>query len=1587
MTVTFANSCQAEKTIEIVDRIDDLYFTSSNNCSDNESLGVILFFPATGYSFQWNNSDIPTENSYSHFFYSVQNLSNGDYCVTITDENNCIKEECFTIETEQNSLQFTNIEIVDACPKGVLGSISFDIVDGTGHSNLPDDADVGYPSVAWADSPEDKDKEFRVDLSPNTYRATITNTCASENYDFEVNWDCSCAKFTEVEAHIGYDCPGSSGDGVIAIISHNEVIESGPFNFQRYEFEWAGDHLVNTISNGATAVDLNVGNYQVTITDRISQCQVTETFEVLVEEQIRITSSTISTSCPNQATGAIEFEFSGGSKAGSGINLVFWSDLPVNRTKRTGLAPGEYCASINTKCYGQPTFCFEVPSHTIDVVADKSVSSIECDNNSVQLSASGSNPPFNFEWSTGDIGPIVDGLKYDTYSVTITDNEGCSIEEEIDLQPIEIIELIEPCPGFQDGKITFSIPNPLNRPMDVYTELESQVADGSSRWLLASGVVDDPVVVVHDFLQGNTSYTLEVIQWDPFCKFFFDYHIGEQDVEREFSSFRPLLINGVEQEHVFECHYDYICNGARVEEGLFASSSKVVNEECEQDINGWETLGASFGFNTLDCGSIDIMCDDHLIETIQEPSIKGRGGEHEAFINRRYNGANYASFGWPQNTCGNVHYCPQDPLCFVNGWSGNVFQGTFSGYEHENGCIKVKCKLALLFDRDYEICGSDFLPTHWQIDDDSSVSININFNSDDIIDDEDIDSPCVPKDVSLHFLLRQGNSLQSLDNFSGSELDIYLNSPEVLSLNDEVPRCARVRFCLPLFDVVSKPDLDNIDCEELDAPIPIHANNQSNLLVYNCEYFEGVYEGQQGIWVACNGSPVFVPDEYDLGGFKDCEVPNESQLLTTKGESTEFVSFAPTKDRFQRNYFNANYIGTETSESYFHYFVEVDYNYSSDWNTLFSFNDPDNAYSIFLVKDSLINNAIQILSGNPVIFNDNILEASEDISVLNFEEKGDLYVVKGDFLGTLKYSGQTIASSSTEANQYRIEIDKDGTLVNSSIYKSDNFLSSPSKYGQSMYYKSNSTVQNISVSGMNYSGFQNGTIVEINSGASGLFQISSDFRTTGSFELVTTEFAKDSLMRYFVFKGSGKIFHKNRRKVLENSESIYVLKIDSGNNFRGAKKIPVENFYDVVPNMEVDKNDNMYLAINTRENEDSVPNLPFSIDINNISVVKLNTSLSVIQETRSSTISNVVVKDIRYSSGILFLGGNISPKEFTTKIGDMTFYDFSSNETLGYVSYIDVREDANDLSEDCSQDCSDYVQFVPNTCGASILFSGPNVDTYFLEISNETGYWDNPGFLTNGINEYVLDEIGLYTFKLISSVYNCEDLYYTVNVTDCNALTDICQSINTSASGSGNWSESFVSDGDGTLTILFDSRTVPDQLIITKNGIVVENSGFYSTNKTQQEINSLYPNCNAIGGSGQSFIVHVSVSEDDQIDLEVIADNCGVNFTIWDLVAECDQVSSLSSMLVNTRSQKKDDYIYSSVVKLYPNPVDRVLSIEYDKFNNTSYSITDVRGNVVDQGMLSAKVSTLDTKSYLPGVYFVNVFNDLDSQVTSFVKL
>jgi hypothetical protein len=46
-----------------------------------------------------------------------------------------------------------------------------------------------------------------------------------------------------------------------------------------------------------------------------------------------------------------------------------------------------------------------------------------------------------------------------------------------------------------------------------------------------------------------------------------------------------------------------------------------------------------------------------------------------------------------------------------------------------------------------------------------------------------------------------------------------------------------------------------------------------------------------------------------------------------------------------------------------------------------------------------------------------------------------------------------------------------------------------------------------------------------------------------------------------------------------------------------------------------------------------------------------------------------------------------------------------------------------------------------------------------------------------------------------------------------------------------------------------------------------------------------------------------------------------------------------------------------------------------------------VRGNVVDQGMLSAKVSTLDTKSYLPGVYFVNVFNDLDSQVTSFVKL
>ncbi|MEZ4932345.1 MAG: SprB repeat-containing protein [Saprospiraceae bacterium] len=54
------------------------------------------------------------------------------------------------------------------------------------------------------------------------------------------------------------------------------------------------------------------------------------------------------------------------------------------------------------------------------------ISGSNVDDGAVEASASGGVQPYTYLWSTGDTGPTLSGLGGGTYTVTVTDVEGCT---------------------------------------------------------------------------------------------------------------------------------------------------------------------------------------------------------------------------------------------------------------------------------------------------------------------------------------------------------------------------------------------------------------------------------------------------------------------------------------------------------------------------------------------------------------------------------------------------------------------------------------------------------------------------------------------------------------------------------------------------------------------------------------------------------------------------------------------------------------------------------------------------------------------------------------------------------------------------------------------------------------------------------------------------------------------------------------------------------------------------------------------------------------------------------------------------------
>jgi len=387
VTVTDANACTITRTVTITQPTAISGTTVVTNIACNGgSTGAINLTPTGGsapYTFNWGGG-ITTEDR--------TGLAVGTYTVTITDANGCTGTVTATI-TQPTAISGTTVVTNIACNGGSTGAINL----------TPTGGSAPY-TFNWGGGITTED---RTGLAVGTYTVTITdaNGCTG-TVTATVTQPASAISGTTVVTNIA--CNGGS----TGAINLTPTGGSAP-----YTFNWGGG--INTEDRTGLAA----GTYTVTITDA-NGCTGTVTATVTQPTAMSATVSQTNVSCNSGSNGTAGIVVTGGTAP----YTYSWSPSGGTAATATGLLAGTYTVTVTdaNACTITRTVTITQPTAISGTTV---VTNIACNGGStgaINLTPTGGSAPYTFNWGGGINTEDRTGLAAGTYTVTITDANGCT---------------------------------------------------------------------------------------------------------------------------------------------------------------------------------------------------------------------------------------------------------------------------------------------------------------------------------------------------------------------------------------------------------------------------------------------------------------------------------------------------------------------------------------------------------------------------------------------------------------------------------------------------------------------------------------------------------------------------------------------------------------------------------------------------------------------------------------------------------------------------------------------------------------------------------------------------------------------------------------------------------------------------------------------------------------------------------------------------------------------------------------------------------------------------------------------------------
>jgi len=387
-----------------------LYVVPNSSCG-GDPIGKIYVTGQTGtgpYQYLWNTNETTS---------SITGLTAGTYLVQVTDVTGCVVSESATLENVDPIGFGVFIPVSPSCLQN-NGSITLTITGGTAPYYYS--ASTGYFEISYSQT------------------FTISNLY-SGSYQFQVTdaGFCSIVVGTSLNnpkgiASVNVDTVSSScnvNDGKIII---NVVGGTQPFT---YTLIYPNGSTTNLTLAIPTKVfdNLSSGTYTVGVSDS-NGCSFLQEVTIITENLFSISTSTTGTTC-NQNNGKISvIKNSGGTEPYTYLLDGVAKQINTNLTAVTfnNISSGQHTVSVSdaSGCI-QSSQVFVNSSEQLNF----SLYSTSCGSGSegtITAFISSGTPPFTYNWSNNVAGNpqqiSINGLSGGTYSLTIIDAKGCSLQ-------------------------------------------------------------------------------------------------------------------------------------------------------------------------------------------------------------------------------------------------------------------------------------------------------------------------------------------------------------------------------------------------------------------------------------------------------------------------------------------------------------------------------------------------------------------------------------------------------------------------------------------------------------------------------------------------------------------------------------------------------------------------------------------------------------------------------------------------------------------------------------------------------------------------------------------------------------------------------------------------------------------------------------------------------------------------------------------------------------------------------------------------------------------------------------------------------